>query len=122
MSVTGNIKKNLILEILLFSVGVTLISALHARNLVLAFLLLVVWSVGIKFWHKKQDIVFFVVGGILGPLVEIIAVYFGAWQYTNPSFLGIPLWLPFAWGLGAVLIKRISETFLIFSKIHNKFK
>jgi len=34
----------------------------------------------------------------------------GAWRYAGPTALGIPLWLPFAWGLAAVLIRGIAAT------------
>jgi len=40
------------------------------------------------------------------------AIYFGAWSYANPTMLGIPLWLPLAWGIAAVFVKRVAETLI----------
>ncbi len=39
-----------------------------------------------------------------GILLEIIAVYFGGWNYTHPDILGIPYWLPFVWGNASLYI------------------
>lgn len=33
-----------------------------------------------------------------GILIEIIAVYFGGWNYAHQDIFGIPYWLPFVWG------------------------
>ena len=68
------------------------------------------------FWHTKHDAYFFVTGAIIGPLGEIICISSGVWSYVNPSFLGIPLWLPFAWGFATMLIKRIAETLVRIEK------
>ncbi len=89
-----------------------MISFFYADNIIVTALLLLTLAVGMKFWYKKHDVYFFVVGTVLGPIGEVVAIYFGAWQYTNPTFLGIPMWLPIVWGLAAVLIKRISELFV----------
>jgi hypothetical protein len=34
----------------------------------------------------------------------MIAIYFGAWNYSHPDFLGIPYWLPFVWGNASLYI------------------
>ena len=112
MHFTKKIEKELIYEVLLFCIGVLLISFYYTNDLLLTFLLVLVWLIGIIFWHKKHDVYFFIIGSICGPIGEIVSIHFGAWSYTNPMFLGIPLWLPFGWGLVTVLIKRIAETFV----------
>lgn len=109
---TKRLEKELFLEIFLFAGGIATIILFFNHNVLLTFLLLFIWSIGIKFWHKKHDVYFFVTGAIIGPSAEIICISFGVWQYTNPTFLGIPLWLPFAWGFATMVIKRISETFV----------
>lgn len=110
MNLTKKNKQELIFEIALFVGGMISISLFFMNNLLLTFLLMFAWALGIKKWHKKHDVVFFITGAIIGPLGEILCIYFGVWQYANPSFLGIPVWLPFAWGLATMLIKRIAET------------
>ena len=106
------LEKELFFEIVLFFTGIVTIAIFFNNNIVLSVLLIAIWLIGIKFWHKKQDVYFFVTGAILGPLAEIICVYFGVWQYANPSFFGIPMWLPPAWGFATMLIKQIAETFV----------
>lgn len=43
---------------------------------------------------------------VFGPLAEALAIFMGAWQYTAPDFLGVPLWLPFLWGNAALFISH----------------
>lgn len=112
MLIKKKIEKELIFEIILFGVGIASISLFYKNNILLLFSLIIAWALGIKFWHKIHDIFFFVTGAIVGPIGEIVCIYFGVWQYANPTFLGIPIWLPFAWGLATMLIKRIAETFV----------
>ena len=112
MHFAKKIKKELILEFFIFAVGMAIISLFYNNNLLTTVLLIIAWSIGIKFWHKKHDIYFFMTGAVIGPLGEIACIYFGAWEYTNPNFLGIPIWLPFAWGLATMLVKRIAESFV----------
>jgi len=35
---------------------------------------------------------------VLGAISEILVIHGGAWSYALPQLLGIPLWVPFAWG------------------------
>lgn len=106
------IKKELFFEIILFIAGIISITLFFKNNILLTLVLIIVWAIGIGFWHKKDDILFFITGAIIGPIGEIVCIYFGVWKYANPTFLGIPIWLPFAWGLATMLIKRIAETLI----------
>ncbi|MBI2131026.1 DUF2878 family protein [Candidatus Woesearchaeota archaeon] len=110
MRLTRKIEKEVVLEIILFSLGIASISLFYENNLLLTLLLALMFFAGMKFWHKKQDFFYFISGAVIGPIAEVICIYFGVWQYVNPSFLGIPVWLPLIWGLGTILIKRIAET------------
>ncbi len=60
-------------------------------------------------WPNKEDHLFFTAGAIIGTTAEIIATHAGIWRYTLPTFLNIPVWLPFAWGFASVLIIRIAQ-------------
>ena len=102
----------LFFDIMLFVVGLVFISFFYMNNILLTVLLLLLLVFGLKFWYKKHDIYFFVFGAIIGLIAEVVAVHFGAWQYTNPSILRVPIWLPIAWGFVVVLIKRITEIFV----------
>ena len=59
------------------------------------FVLALIELVTIK--SKKLTIMFFLCC-IGGGIVEGIAIYFGSWHYTEPTFLNIPLWLLPGWG------------------------
>lgn len=106
------IEKEVILEIILFCTAIIIISLLWSNNLLLTTVLVASLLVGMKVWYKKYDIHFFIIGAIVGPLAEIVCIYFGTWTYANPSILGIPIWLPIVWGLATIIIKRIAETFI----------
>tara|TARA_Y100000034_G_C6870965_1_gene397651 strand:- start:808 stop:1158 length:351 start_codon:yes stop_codon:yes gene_type:complete len=110
------ITKELILDFVLFVVAIALIVKFYRNNFLLTILLIIGWIVAMKIWHDKDDIYFFVMAGILGPIGEIIAIHFGVWSYANPSFLGIPVWLPLVWGLSIMLIKRLSEVLIKIKK------
>jgi hypothetical protein len=59
--------------------------------------------------RNQQDLVIFLTCGALGALAEIFVVAFGAWSYAMPQFLGIPSWLPLAWGISALFIRNVER-------------
>ncbi len=67
---------------------------------------LVLWR-----FHRRGDFIYFAVPFFMGPLGELAPVWFKAWTYSQPLVL-IPLWLPFAWGLAGLFMRRISDAFL----------
>ena len=114
---TKKIEEKLLSDIILFILGIAAISLLYKHNFILTILLLLFWIFALKFWHLKHDFYFFITAMIIGPIAEIVAIYFKVWSYSNPTFLGIPIWLPLVWGFSVILIKRFSE---IFIKINSK--
>ncbi len=57
-------------------------------------------------WNMR-NILLYIAVLVSGPGAEAIAIYFGAWNYTNPTWGGIPIWLPFVWGNAALYIVRV---------------
>lgn len=60
---------------------------------------------GISFWifprDRKVKIWLWVIGMALGFAIEVFMGFVSRSQYWNyGSFFGVPLWLPFVWGLG----------------------
>ncbi len=51
----------------------------------------------------------YAVGFVFGPLAEGFSIHTGAWEYASPSVLGIPLWLPFVWGIAALFIQNSAD-------------
>lgn len=70
-------------------------------------------------WFRTRvDIICGVVGGVVGTFGEILAMRAGYWRYFAPvlhgdwfernlGIPGIPITLPLAWGLSAILIRRM---------------
>jgi len=104
-------KKELIFELSIYAVLLILVVALWNRPVILAACYGIMSLVILLIWHTKRDLFFYFVGFVLGSVGGSIAIYFGGWKYSKPFYL-IPLWLPFLWGIGALLVKNISETLL----------
>jgi len=55
---------------------------------------------------SKHEIYLFFLSGMAGAFAEAIAISAGAWTYTLPTLIGVPIWLPVLWGIAAVFIVR----------------
>ena len=99
--------KEFLLGAFIAAIAIGAVSLYWRTNLFLTAILLVETAAAMYLFGKKEDVFFFLGGFAGGPIAEIIAVSTGAWKYSNPTFLGIPLWLPFLWGMAVFLIRRI---------------
>jgi len=104
-------KKQLIIQIVIFALAIGLTSLLWRRPVVLTICLALLSATLLYKWHAKSDLVFYFVPFFLGPLAEGIAIYFGAWQYSKPLVL-IPIWLPVLWGIASLFMKKMCEIIL----------
>jgi len=96
--------KNIIFNII-FGVLTLLIASFFYKNIILATsLLIIVTVIGLIKWKSKITIIIFILGAIWGPISEMIAIYLGAWNYSYPNFINIPIWLFFVWGNAAAFI------------------
>jgi zinc transporter ZupT len=84
-----------------------LVSLLWRYNIVLSFILLGLGISIIFFMNPRRDWILFTTAGISGAIAEAIGIKFGAWTYTNPTYV-IPIWLPILWGVAALFIKKLS--------------
>jgi hypothetical protein len=107
---------NLAFYLVAFVAGVMVVSLMHENNLLLTSALVVVMLLVLKFLFSKDETVLMIISGVLGPLGETIAIYFGTYQYTNPNLFLIPSWLPFLWGLAVVTLKKITENIITIKK------
>ena len=57
-------------------------------------------------WHDRYDVGAFLVVATLGSLAEVVFVASGVWTYARPTWLGIPLWFPVAFGTAALIGQR----------------
>ncbi len=84
------------------------------RTILLALILFSLSLYCVIFRYDKADKISYLVAFIVGPAVEIGAIYRGAWTYAVADFMLIPFWLPFAWGVVIVAVRRISNLIIDF--------
>jgi uncharacterized membrane protein YoaT (DUF817 family) len=106
--------KRLILPALIFAACAAQICLLHRNQWLLTLLLLattvltLAWS-----WDWRRALASYVIAAVLGPCGEMMAVHHGAWSYPDPTCLGIPVYLPFGWGLIVVVVIWMSESVIV---------
>jgi len=93
---------------LLAVLSLVAVSLFWENNLLLLILLLIIGALMLLVNKSKTELTVFLHCGFLGAVSEIIAVYSGAWEYSNDSFLGIPIWLPVLWTIASIFILRIA--------------
>jgi len=102
----------IIRDLFIFWFVIFLVVLCWTNNILVTAILIAAYGLRSYFWPNREDHALYIGGAILGPIAEIIATRVGIWQYTIPTFLNIPLWLPFAWGFATVLIIRIALAFV----------
>jgi len=94
---------------LLCSIGTLAVTAYTWQNILLTIVLLSVFGLVTLFVERsKSAVIMYFTAFILGPLAEVWLIHAGAWEYTQPTLLGIPLWLPFLWGNASLTLNRIN--------------
>jgi hypothetical protein len=61
----------------------------------------------VVFGGVRGDWAYALTAAILGPAAEAIISALGAFDYVDPDFAGIPIWLPPLWANGGLLIRRL---------------
>jgi hypothetical protein len=95
-------------EVLLFTglyVATALVEPGGAVFLAVALAALAVLRV--VFGGVRGDWAYALAAAVLGPAAEAIISALGAFDYADPDFLGIPIWLPALWANGGLLIRRL---------------
>jgi hypothetical protein len=77
-----------------------------AHPILLTALLLTIAAVMLCARRSINDTLLVVCCGGLGALAEAGAIASGAWAYTVPIAVGVPLWLPAIWGIAALFMKE----------------
>jgi len=103
-------EKILVFDVVIYLLLILSLISFWQSNIPLFLLLLIVLAFTLSAYHMKEDVFFVVFTMVIGPTIEVICVYFGAWSYGNPSLLGIPIWLPLAYGIFGVLVRRTAIT------------
>ncbi len=78
-------------------------------NVILTIVLLLLSFTLLILQKSKTELFMFLACSFYGAIAEVIAIYFGAWNYSLPNFGGIPIWLPILWGIAAIFMKRLHD-------------
>ena len=99
-------KRDQVLAVVSIVVVVLLIGLFWENNFILTLFVAAYTTFLLKIWHETEDLRCLIFVVIVGTASEIVSVSFGAWTYNNPSFLGIPIWLPLTWGIAVLCLRR----------------
>ena len=102
--------KEFLTGIVIFWLELGLFYYFWRSNVLLTFAILLLSIVILVKFADKKEIILYFTGFFLGPVYDIVLVPTGIWTYGNPILLGIPPWLPAAYGLGAVMIFKIGNS------------
>jgi hypothetical protein len=92
---------------LLAGLYVTSVAANGPDATIFLVAMLVLLAVRLAFVSAPGDWVFALVAAIAGPVVEAAIHATGAFDYTEPDLLGLPVWLPALWANGGLAIRRL---------------
>ena len=105
-------KKELLIAFGIYILCVALARFLWHYPILLALCYLIVSIFVLYRWQTRSNLALYFIAFVLGPAAEAIEVHGRAWEYSKPFYL-IPIWLPFLWGIAALLMKRLSEILVI---------
>jgi hypothetical protein len=92
---------------LLVGLYVTSVGANGSGAVAFTVALAILLTVRLAFAPVRGEWAFALVAAIAGPVVEATIHAIGAFDYTEPDFLGVPVWLPLLWANGGLAIRRI---------------
>ena len=104
----GN-KKNILIGFVVFVLEILLFYYLWENNVLLAVSLAAVSIVVLAKFSGKEERILYLVCFALGPIFDLTLVPRGVWSYANPTLFGVPVWLPFTYGLGTAMIVKIGN-------------
>jgi uncharacterized membrane protein YoaT (DUF817 family) len=110
MRFTKQLWVELAVELATFSLLVASITMLWRSNILLLAIVLAECLFALALWHERHDVSFFLILAVFGTLAEVVFTSSGVWQYNNPTWLGIPLWFPLAFGTAGVAGQRMART------------
>ncbi len=104
------IKKDIIIGFLIFTLDIALIFFFWKNNILLTSALLIVSAFILFSWSSKEEKILYFACFILGPFYDLILAPAGAWSYGNPTTFGIPIWIYPAYGNSIVAIIKIGKS------------
>ena len=92
-------------------VEIVLFVALSEDKLLVIVAALLLAAAILRTRPEKSTVILMAAGSLLGPVCEAMPVAAGAWFYARPDFFGMPVWLPLAYALFAVLVAWGAQSF-----------
>ncbi len=83
------------------------VAFLWEHNLALSLILVILAIIMLLTKRSTKELKTFIICALSGAIAESLAVMMGAWSYTNPDIVGIPMWLPILWGIAAIFMVRL---------------
>jgi hypothetical protein len=102
----GQVVTGLLLFVLAYALSGVLATAFAACTWTLAALFALVWSLGDG---SRLGLALAVVAAIAGVTVEMTLVHIGAFFYVSPHIAGVPVWLPWLYAIGAVVLGNVGR-------------
>ena len=103
--------KNSIINSMFGILTLTIVILLYKTIFIATIALIILAIINLSIWKSKIMLKLFIFGSLFGTLAEIIAIYFGVWDYALSNLINIPLWLIPLWGCAAMFIYRIGIDF-----------
>jgi uncharacterized membrane protein YoaT (DUF817 family) len=100
----------LVVQTVTFCLLVASIVLLWRDNTILLAVVVAECLMALALWHERHNVSFFLILAVFGTLAEMAFTHSGAWQYANPTLLGIPLWFPLAFGTAGLTGQRLART------------
>ena len=104
-------KKDLLIGFFIYALNILLVYYLWQNNIALTVIFIGISGFVLLKWatNKEERTVYFA-SFVLGPILDLILVPRGVWTWGNPSLFGIPLWLPFFYGVMIVIAIKIGKS------------
>ena len=86
------------------AIEIVLFVALSENTLLVIAAALLLAAAAVCARPENSTVILMAAGSILGPVCEAMPVAAGAWVYARQDLFGMPVWLPLAYALFAVLV------------------
>lgn len=98
----------ILLNILPIIIMIWLISVIK-NDYILTLAYIGIISIALNIKREYNDIKVLLAGFVCMTISEYIFISTGVEKFMRVSFLGMPLWLPFLWAYGFIVIKRVVQ-------------
>ena len=111
-----NHHKEFLIGVMIFVLELLFFYYFWKNNILLTSAILLLSALTLMKFADKGEIFLYLTGFFLGPVFDIVLVPTGIWTYGNPYILSVPPWLWPSYGLGVIMIFKISKSLATFFK------